>query len=218
MPTANADGIHRTDPIKTRASDTPDWSGWEAWMEGHKNIVYEAVGEVIGETAAGLEKRIKGLELQIAEMRGTLDVLRAKGVPGALRVCGTFNSGATYCLNDIVAFNGSSWCARKDSPGPIPGDGWQLIASQGKRGPAGERGPAGPAGIPPVFAGACFNKRGMEIQTSTGPIPLFKSINVDPQSFAIKFIANDDSTLVSHGPKQRWSGVERRSAIPAFAQ
>ena len=41
--------------------------------------------------------------------------------------------------------------ARRDNPGPCPGDGWQLLASVGKTGRPGERGgigtrgPAGPA-------------------------------------------------------------------------
>ena len=52
---------------------------------------------------------------------------------------------------DVVALNGGSFVALKDAPGPCPGPGWQLIASQGKRGAAGEkgeRGPPGPRGDP----------------------------------------------------------------------
>jgi hypothetical protein len=146
MPTANADGIHRTDPIKTRPSDTPDWSGWEAWMEGHKNIVFEAVGEALGETAAGLEKRIKALELQLAEARGALNVLRGKEAPGSFNVRGTFDPDTVYNYLDVVAFNGSSWIATRDRPGDLPGPGWQLLSSAGKRGPRGEPGPPGAPG------------------------------------------------------------------------
>jgi len=52
---------------------------------------------------------------------------------------------------NIVALGGAAFIARRDNPGVCPGDGWQLIAMQGKRGNAGERGlkgergPAGPA-------------------------------------------------------------------------
>ena len=45
-----------------------------------------------------------------------------------------------------VALNGGSFIALKDAPGPCPGPGWQLIASQGKRGAAGEKGERGPPG------------------------------------------------------------------------
>jgi len=39
--------------------------------------------------------------------------------------------------------NGASFAARRDKPGPCPGEGWQLIASQGKQGKPGQIGPAG---------------------------------------------------------------------------
>ena len=64
---------------------------------------------------------------------------------------GTFDETADYRRLDVVAFNGGSFVARKDAPGPCPGSGWQLLASQGKRGVAGargERGERGPKGDP----------------------------------------------------------------------
>ena len=66
-------------------------------------------------------------------------------------VRGTFNETAEYRRLDAVALNGGSFIALKDAPGPCPGSGWQLIASQGKRGAAGEngeRGAQGPQGNP----------------------------------------------------------------------
>jgi len=55
-------------------------------------------------------------------------------------------STADYRRLDVVAFNGGSFVALKDAPGPCPGPGWQLLASQGKRGAAGERGERGERG------------------------------------------------------------------------
>jgi hypothetical protein len=66
-------------------------------------------------------------------------------------VRGTFNEIAEYHRLDVVALNGGSFIALKDLPGPCPGSGWQLLASQGKRGAAGEkgeRGAQGPQGNP----------------------------------------------------------------------
>src|SRR5215813_397219 len=66
-------------------------------------------------------------------------------------VPGTFNETAEYHRLDVVALNGGSFIALKDAPGLCPGPGWQLIASQGKRGAAGEkgeRGAQGPQGNP----------------------------------------------------------------------
>jgi hypothetical protein len=65
-----------------------------------------------------------------------------------IAVRGTFDQSASYRRFDVVALNGGSFIALKDAPGPCPGPGWQLIASQGKRGAAGEKGERGPRGDP----------------------------------------------------------------------
>lgn len=65
-------------------------------------------------------------------------------------VRGTWLPDGEYSALDVVALNGSSFVAKVDSPGPCPGEGWQLVSSRGKAGPQGERGvkgdrgPAGP--------------------------------------------------------------------------
>lgn len=72
------------------------------------------------------------------------------------RICGTWAEDGDYRALDVVALNGASFAARRDAPGACPGDGWQLIAGQGKqgkpgeRGPKGDRGERGPAGFPVV--------------------------------------------------------------------
>jgi len=69
----------------------------------------------------------------------------------SITVRGTFNETAEYRRLEVVALNGGSFIALKDAPGACPGSGWQLLASQGKRGVAGargERGERGPQGNP----------------------------------------------------------------------
>src|SRR5262249_26956528 len=61
----------------------------------------------------------------------------------SITVRGTFNETAEYRRLDVVALNGGCFIARKDAPGPCPGAGWQLLASQGKRGIAGPKGERG---------------------------------------------------------------------------
>jgi hypothetical protein len=61
---------------------------------------------------------------------------------------GTYKADATYRETDMVAFNGGTWAAKKDDPGPIPGEGWQLVASPGRRGERGEKGERGAQGTP----------------------------------------------------------------------
>ena len=73
---------------------------------------------------------------------------------GSITPKGLFRPDAVelYQRLDLVTLNGSSFLALKDQPGPCPGEGWQLLVSQGKAGrpgipgERGERGPTGPAG------------------------------------------------------------------------
>jgi hypothetical protein len=66
----------------------------------------------------------------------------------SIAVRGTFHETAEYRCLDVVALDGGCFIALKDAPGPCPGSGWQLLASQGKRGVAGEKGERGPQGSP----------------------------------------------------------------------
>jgi ribosomal protein S16 len=70
-----------------------------------------------------------------------------KGSDGrSLKVIGTYDPKADYRELNVVALNGASFVARRDKPGSCPGDDWQLIASQGKRGEPGPRGAKGDPG------------------------------------------------------------------------
>lgn len=76
-------------------------------------------------------------------------LLAAPGATGregyAGEVRGLWQPDGAYRKGDLAALNGSEWRARRDNPGPLPGDGWAL---SGKRGAKGERGETGPAGKP----------------------------------------------------------------------
>lgn len=70
---------------------------------------------------------------------------------------GTWDAEATYEALNVVALNGASFVAKRNDPGPCPGEHWQLMAGQGKRGAPGlpgERGEKGERGEPgsPVVA------------------------------------------------------------------
>ncbi|MFZ4605160.1 MAG: hypothetical protein ACOYM5_02780 [Caulobacter sp.] len=88
--------------------------------------------------------------------------LAARGGDGRdaaeFEIRGTWSDAETYSRLNVVALNGASFVARRDDPGPCPGDGWQLMSAQGKRGAPGERGVSvkgdrGDAGQPVVAAG-----------------------------------------------------------------
>jgi hypothetical protein len=81
-----------------------------------------------------------------ARVPGAQDWVCLASAGHSFTVRGTFNETAEYHRLDVVALNGGSFIALKDAPGPCPGSGWQLLASQGKRGAAGEKGERGPRG------------------------------------------------------------------------
>ena len=63
------------------------------------------------------------------------------GVDGrSLNPRATWSPDQAYARLDIVALDGGAFVARRDDPGPCPGDGWQLIAQRGKPGRPGDKG------------------------------------------------------------------------------
>lgn len=83
-----------------------------------------------------------------------------------LTVRGTWTDAASYAEMDVVMRKGASYVARQDDPGVCPGEGWQLIAGEGKRGDRGERGEKGPKGDPglpaPGVVGATIDHQGIQ--------------------------------------------------------
>lgn len=75
---------------------------------------------------------------------------------------GTWSADGEYRALDVVALTGSSFAARRDNPGACPGDGWQLIASAGRRGERGEAGIKGDRGPPgPTIRAAIVDGNGL---------------------------------------------------------
>jgi hypothetical protein len=129
----------------------------------------------------------------------------------ALAIWGTYDPSIEYNALDVVALNGGSFVARRDAPGPCPGNGWQLLASAGKRGMRGERGVqgfSGPAGRDgadaPIWTGIDFDPKRLSFSMrmsdgSLGPLIsldcIFAGVGVDARDYSIKFAMNDGSEL-----------------------
>jgi len=86
----------------------------------------------------------------------------------SIEVTGTFDPTRRYARLEVVTLNGGSFVARRDDPGPCPGEGWQLLASQGKAGRPGEKGERGEPGRPgergapgPGVAGVAVDGEGL---------------------------------------------------------
>ena len=74
--------------------------------------------------------------------RGTDGADGKNGTDGrsfALR--GTWLDISEYRHLDVVTLNGAAFAAKRDNPGTCPGEGWQMIAMQGKRGQTGDKAP-----------------------------------------------------------------------------
>ena len=116
------------------------WADWiESRLSEERSFGSAVLAEVLSSFSDDLNRQI---EKGIVELR-----LAAKVQDGAdgrsFRIRGTFNPSERYKALDVTALNGASFVAKQDDPGVCPGDGWQLIASQGKRGLAGPAGEPG---------------------------------------------------------------------------
>jgi hypothetical protein len=225
MVARGTDGIYRTEAHESHApvvatDDAPDWSGWQKWLDGHLAIEREETNKCIGWVLSELRHQIRELEGRLAEARGAIDVLRGKGAPGALRVTGTFIPDGLYLANDVVACNGSSFVALRDRPGPCPGDGWQLLASAGKRGPRGERGLQGPRGPTSEWRHLSFDpeKLAFRISLSDGsPGPtiflrsIFSGISIDRETYelVLRTVEGREIRFSLHGLFQEYDDQKR---------
>jgi len=115
---------------------------WEAWVDAKLAEQRELLMGVMAEMLAKIQR---DFAQTVLEMRAA--ARPADGRDGrSLNVRGTYDPGVSYFTLDVAVHDGASWIAVKDRPGPLPGDGWQLVARQGKKGPPGERGERGEKG------------------------------------------------------------------------
>jgi hypothetical protein len=121
------------------------------------DAVAKEAGELIGraarEMAREMDQRFKALEERIAGLQlkegppGKDGQTGKEGPPGpGWMPKGTWAPGEAYAALDVVIWKGSSWLAKIDAPGEIPGPGWQMISQKGSSGPQGEKGLPGPPG------------------------------------------------------------------------
>ena len=96
---------------------------------------------------------------------------------------GTYDPAGIYARLDIVALNSSSFIARKDQPGPCPGEDWQLIVSAGKQGRPGPPGAKGERGEPGSKGGP------------GAPAPTILAWKVDRESYTVTPIMSDASEV-----------------------
>lgn len=131
-----------------------------------RSYILDAMAHSVGEVIAERDDKIEELERRVERLAGAVDVLRTGRM---MRVRGTYDPDAadSYKMFDIVALDGSSFIALEDRPGPCPGEGWQLLASAGKRGTRGFPGEKGERGEPGLSAPASAAIRGLHVNPVT---------------------------------------------------
>jgi hypothetical protein len=108
-----------------------------------------------------------------AQVPGGSDWLCLAAAGASPKVRGTWREDGAYKRLDVVANGGGAFVATRDNPGALPGNGWQMIAMPGKKGPEGprgERGPKGDTGAPGVG---------------------IVDIRIDAENYVVKFAMSD---------------------------
>jgi hypothetical protein len=103
---------------------------WEAWLDARLAEERESILAIMTEVTAVLQRQLQQTVLEMRAASRPMDGRDGR----SLKVRDTWDPGASYFALDVVACDGASFVARRDNPGPCPGDGWQLCAKQGPRG------------------------------------------------------------------------------------
>lgn len=128
--------------------------------DARPNPLLDAVGNILRDMRKETAERLGALETEVSVLRGralraaavaaTDDprayVLRLTLADGQAIECsfqvpvplhrGKWDAEHTYSFNDMVAWRGGSWIARRDTKGEEPGagDAWYLATQKGKKG------------------------------------------------------------------------------------
>jgi len=132
---------------------------WEAWVDAKLAEERERMLGIVTEVVAHLQRELAQTILEVRAASRPADGRDGR----SLVIRDTYDANARYHALDVIALDGASFVARRDAPGPCPGEGWQLVARQGPRGrpgPQGERGADGKPGVPaPTLKGWKLDRR-----------------------------------------------------------
>jgi hypothetical protein len=136
---SSMDGVNSASTWAAYSAGTASWADWtearlaERFAEEREFVLHGVLAEVV----ADLTNKFQD---ELGKAIASLRPLRS------LTVVGTYDPTRVYRALDVVVTGGASFAARIDNPGVCPGDGWQLVASQGKKGAPGADGRDGKPG------------------------------------------------------------------------
>ena len=127
-----------------RVARSVDEARLEEALQFERDITNETCGTLIGEMIEELRRELeKKMEVSLR-----IAILEQRGLTPHVR--GTWQANENYSALDVCVYDGASWIAKYSSPGPLPGEGWQIMSTRGKAGPPGPTGPRGEQGPPGV--------------------------------------------------------------------
>jgi hypothetical protein len=109
---------------------------WEAWVDAKLAEERERILSIMTEVVASLQRDFAQTVLEVRAASRPADGRDGR----SLKVRGTWDPGASYFTLDVVALDGASFVAKRDNPGVCPGEFWQMLSRQGKKGPPGPQG------------------------------------------------------------------------------
>ena len=149
------------------------WGAWQNLLEIRLMQYQDGERALLTQVIATLQRDFE------ATVKAAIETALAR------RIRGTHDPKAEYLANDLVAKDGGTFVARRNHPGPLPGDGWQLMARQGARGIAGERGAPGrdaPRIVGWVVDRGAFTVAPKLSDGSTGPVLELRALFEDDEA------------------------------------
>jgi hypothetical protein len=125
-------------PQPDTTNDT-DWSGWDRWLRGHFDIEFNklhlALGQLLAEERQKLERKTNEFEVRIARLSGAVDVLRGAQPPPPAKfpTVKAWSEDMIYHEGEIVAFNGGTYQAQRDTARAPGTRDWLCLAVAGAR-------------------------------------------------------------------------------------
>jgi hypothetical protein len=119
-----------------------------------KTTNFKTVADAQRRFSFNVDFRTPDCRVNLVSNTYSVALLIADCSPVGVRNRGGWSAAVSYVQNDLVAYAGSTWIARRSNKNKQPGTAgtgvdWQVFAARGTlglRGPQGARGPAGPAG------------------------------------------------------------------------
>jgi hypothetical protein len=118
-------------PLNEEEKENPEEAGARPYKLDTHLLTLADVDRRVGEWLAAEREQLHELLAQLLAEMPTAE-RGERGPPGFLPIVKTWRHDAVYYAGDVVAFNGSTWQATKDTAqAPGSGGDWQLLARGG---------------------------------------------------------------------------------------